>query len=219
MTYYINDNNVTLTELRIRIENTDMVPSREYIKTNIDSSFSKLSDSGIKNLAMLRNTLKTPKKILEFSKTSQIDENYLILLRREIESYFPKIYSINDFTFIPYTERNKLTTAGIDNSKKGYDNLIQYDNLKAIAKNHNIEIIFLEKVFSLCSLVRIQWASPLFAFILHEVGYHTPDIISKANSEELYTAVNCYPNKEQYFKVKIGLRDIKRLIYSAGFVC
>lgn len=219
MNYYIDDSKIELKDLQKRIEKTDLVPSRKSILENIDDIFKTLNKKGIKTLADLRNQVKTPKKLNEFSVKSGIDNDYLILLRREVESYFPKAFSINEFTWLPREECEKLNLLGLNNTKKIFEALNRKDNLRKLGIENNISNSFLNKILSLVTLTRIQWVSPLFAYMLYEVGYISPKNIAEANAEELCNAVNKINDSGEYFKGKIGLRDIKRLINSANYVC
>ena len=85
MAYYIDDENINLDDLRKRIEETDLVPSRTPILDCIEANFEILSQQGIKTLANLRSGLKNPKRLATLSEATGIDSTYLTLLRREIE--------------------------------------------------------------------------------------------------------------------------------------
>lgn len=77
---------------------------------------------------------------------------------------------------------------------------------------------FLDKIFTSVGLTRIQWVNPLFAKVLADAGYKNAETIAKANPEDLYKAVNTINQEGQYFKGKIGLRDMKRLVKAASYV-
>ena len=53
-----------------------------------------LESHGIQTLAHLRTELKTPRRLDAVASATGIDPQYLILLRREIESYFPKPFTV-----------------------------------------------------------------------------------------------------------------------------
>ena len=218
MSFYIDDIKYSLDELQKRIENTDLVPSRISLLKNIDIIFKKLKKQGINTLSELRTQLKTTKSLKSFSIESGLDEEYLTFLRREIESHFPKAYSTNEFEWLSKTECEKLTVAGFNNTKKIYDKLVNRDNIKMISTELKINISFLETLLSLVDLTRIQWTSPLFARMLLEAGYDSTKKVAQADAEELYNKLYTVNKKKNYFKGKIGLRDIKRLVNSAKYV-
>ena len=218
MNYYIDDTKFSLQDLKKRIKETDLIPSRESLLESIDTIFKELNKQGIKTLADLKKQLKTPKSINAFSIKSNLDEKYLTMLRREVESYFPKTFSINKFTWLSKKECEKLTTVGLNSTKKIYEALSRKDSLENISVENKIDISFLKSIFNLVDLTRIQWASPLFARMLFEAGYNSPQKIAQADAEKLCSAIDIINKKGKYFRGKIGLRDIKRLINSAKYV-
>lgn len=57
MKYYIDDTSLSLPELQKRIENTDLIPSRQSLTLNINYVFETLAKQKIKTVAELRNIL------------------------------------------------------------------------------------------------------------------------------------------------------------------
>ena len=55
-------------------------------------------------------------QIDSFSQDTGMDKNFLILLRREIESYFPKPFPLTSFNWLPQDEIKKLDKKGIKNT-------------------------------------------------------------------------------------------------------
>ncbi|MBA4317166.1 MAG: hypothetical protein C0412_02090 [Flavobacterium sp.] len=218
MNYYIDETKFSLKDLQKRIEETDLIPSRISLLENIETVFEELKKQGIKTLADLRKQLKTPQSINAFSIKSSLDEKYLSMLRREVESYFPKAFSINKFTWLSKKECEKLTAAGLNNTKKAYETLSPKDKVKKISAEYKIDTTFLDMILNLVDLTRIQWTSSLFARMLYEAGYNTSKKVARADAEELCNAVDSINKKGKYFNGKIGLRDIKRLINSAKYV-
>lgn len=218
MNYYIDDNHFSIQELRERIEGADLIPSREILKEDIEIKFTGLENYGITTLAALRKQLHTEKKLSDLAEISGLEKEYLMLLRREIESYFPKIYSTDDFYWLPDNERSKLKSAGFDNTKKIFDFLNQAENPEKELAGLGINNSLLKEIFSLSDLTRLQWTSPAMARILFWAGYNSTGKVATADPEELNSAIERINGEHSYFKGKIGLRDVKRLIYSAKFL-
>lgn len=57
MKYYIDDTSLSLPELQKRIENTDLIPSRQSLTLNINYVFETLAKQKIITVAELRNIL------------------------------------------------------------------------------------------------------------------------------------------------------------------
>lgn len=83
-----------------RLRETDLIPSRQALLEDIENRFEALQIHSIRTLADLRKVLKTPKGMAALSDTSKISVEYLTLLRREIESYFPKTFKLSEFDWL-----------------------------------------------------------------------------------------------------------------------
>src|SRR5512134_3714946 len=97
MPYHLDAENINLDDLQKRIEATDLVPSRASLLEKIGTKMKALEQQGITTLADLRNELKTSKRLEVLAKSTGIGTQYLTLLRREIEGWFPKPSLLKDF--------------------------------------------------------------------------------------------------------------------------
>lgn len=73
-------------------------------------------------------------------------------------------------------------------------------------------------LFCLVNLTRIQWISPLAARCLFSAGYNNVKKAAKANAEKMCNELDRINKEKGFFKGKIGLRDIRRLIKAAAYV-
>ena len=218
MSYYIDDTRFSLKEVEQKIKNSDLIPSREVLLNDIENVFKQLSKQEIKTLADLRKQLKTKKSINSFVIKSGLSEEYLILLRREIESYFPKTYNIDEFFWLPKEELAKLKSGGLTNTKIIHEALDEKKNFKKISAELGISVSLLNSILSLADLTRIQWTSPLTARMLFEAGYTSTKKVASADAEKLFNALDNLNKREKYYKGTIVQRDIKRLINSASYL-
>ena len=121
MAYQIDAENISLGDLRKRIEATDLVPSRVSLLDKLGMKMKAFEQQGITTLAQLRNELKNSKRLEAVAKSTGIDTQYLILLRREIESYFPKPFALKTFKWLPQREIAKLEQHGIRDTAALYE--------------------------------------------------------------------------------------------------
>ena len=77
----------------------------------------------------------------------------------------------------------------------------------------------IQELACLCNLTRVQWTSPMAARMLYECGIHNPEELADADSEKLCEMLDTVNTMHRYFKGKIGLRDVKRLVLAAAYVC
>ena len=211
MRYCFDAETISLPALKERIVSTDLVPSREAIKTGLDDVLAKLNGLGIQNLAALRKELKDNKRLFAIADQTGIDKDYLALLRREVESWYPKPFSLKEFDWIPADESAKLEAAGIKTTADLCENP---EKVKAAG----VPAEHMDHLLKCADLTRIQWISPLAARMLITAGYETPAAVAIANPEELDRGMNDANVNNAWFKGRIGLRDIKRLIDAARYV-
>lgn len=216
MRYHLDPETFSISDLQKRIEETDLVPSRQILHSQIKEIAITLKLFGINYLSELRSQIKDTNKISAFSKKTNIQENIVILLRREIESLFPKPFRLKDINFLDQRKIDRLCDKGYLTTKDVYEKLSCGSEKSVLAEV--VEKEFLEHLLSLASLTRMQWTSPLFAKMLLEAGYANPKEIANAIPEDLCAALGELNQERKYFKGTIGLRDIKRLIHTAKYV-
>lgn len=218
MPYHIDAEKVSLDALQKRIEESDLVPSRMALLENISDVFSRLKAEGYHSFEDLRMALKNSKRMPMVSEKTGIRSEYLVLLRRELESYFPKILPISVFDWIDEAYIDGLERMGLKNTLLLFDALNALDKRINIAHDLGVEIQVLEDLFSFVDLMRIQWVSPLAARMLFTAGYKDSASVAKADAEEMCRKLDEVNTRHHFFKGKIGLRDVKRLIKSASYL-
>lgn len=67
-------------------------------------------------------------------------------------------------------------------------------------------------------MMRVQWVSLTFARMLVAAGYDSAVKVAEANADNLCKVLENINSGGTFFKGKIGLRDIKRLVHSASYV-
>lgn len=218
MTSHLNAEKISLDDLQKRLEATDLVPSRASLREKIASRMKALKKQGITTLAELRNELKNVKRLAAVAKATGIDEQYLVLLRREIEGYFPKPVTLKMISWLPRDEIAKLEQKGIGDTARLYGATNHTQKRTELAKSTGVALATIEAVARLADLMRIQWVSPTLARMLVEAGYDRAAKVAAAKAEELGEALASLNAGGRFFKGKIGLRDIKRLIQAASYV-
>lgn len=218
MGYHIDAENVTLDDVRHRIDNTDLVPSRAPLLDGLESHFAALKAHGISTLRQLRGELKTPKRLAALSDTTGIAVGYLTLLRRETESWFPKPPAVTDFDWLPADDLAKLKADGIRDAAALYTRTRDARSRAAVAEAASVGADVVESLARLVDLTRVQWVSPVAARMLAEVNCDSAARLAGADAETLCEDLAKVNEGDRYFKGKIGLRDVKRLVRSARYV-
>ncbi len=218
MSNFAKPETISLKELKQRIALTDLIPSRVALLEGLEVNFGKIAQQGIRTFMDLQKTLKTDKTMQSLAQATGIDPQYLILLRREIESYALKPFKMKEITWVPNDVIECLAQHGITDSHKLLAAARNEENEKALADKTGLHLEMIQYLLQLAALARVQWVSPLTARMLIEAGYASTRQLSLANAERLSAEIENVNVGGKYFKGKIGLRDIQRLIYAARFV-
>ena len=218
MANFLHPERVSLADLTGRIKTCDLVPSRAALLDGLDQKIAKFSQQGIVSLEDLQKTLKNGKKMEALAQSTGIDQQYLVLLRREVESYIPKPFKLIEVDWLPREQLSRLIDAGIGNSDDLRAAAQSEDGITRLVEKTGVEQSSLEYLVSLANLGTVQWVSLNFARMLHEAGYQSAASVAAADAEVLCERLDQINVGGKYFNGKVGLRDIKRLVHAASFV-
>ncbi|MGM0689480.1 MAG: hypothetical protein ACQESO_07850 [Bacillota bacterium] len=116
------------------------------LKENIDEQFEKFKEHGFLTLADLRKELKNTKNIPLLSKKTGVSSDYLTLLRREVEGYFPKAYPLSAFDWLPKEELVKLENLGYKNSASLFEALSFPETISEIINELEFDREFIDNI-------------------------------------------------------------------------
>lgn len=218
MSFHVDDASITLAELRRRIEVTDLVPSRACLRDDIGSALSALGAHGISTLDQLRDALKTTKRLVEVARSTSVDKQYLTLLRREIEGYFPKPAPLRAFDWLPGGEIAVLQSHGVCDVAALSAQVGDSRSRAALAASTGVDSGVLDSLARLADLSRVPWVSPTMARWLAEAGYDSAAKLAASDAVQLSAALEQVNQDNRFFKGRIGLRDVRRLVQSACYV-
>lgn len=163
-----------------------LLPGRVILQESMEERLHVLKNAGINNLHDLISTLKSKEKIAAFSQQSGIPETYLVILRREAGSYFPKPIRLSGFPGIPIEYVLSLESKGINNSEKLYEAVQSEQKRVTLSKQTGIPTDRLMELLSLCDLVRINGVGAIFARIIYETGIETVKQFAKIDVNKMY---------------------------------
>lgn len=147
-----------------------MIPSRQILKDNLDQNFNAIRASGIKTLSDLLKTLGSKSKVADFAEKTSLPMEYLTLLRREANSYFPTPVKLSRFIGVDKTLVSRLEKHGITSSKKLFELAANQDQISAFLKASGLSRADLSELISLSDLSRLYGVGPTFAGMLYEAG-------------------------------------------------
>ncbi|WP_298975272.1 DUF4332 domain-containing protein [uncultured Roseobacter sp.] len=214
--YYLDDRATDLTELQKRLETSDLIPSQEPLLDELDTKFAALRTAGIGSLAGLRAALNSSKSLASLSTASGVDPDYLRLLKRTVGGFFPKPRSLNEIGWLERSAVSRLKAAGLTNTKKLFD--AAQDGVDLLATKVGLDVADLMELAAISDLCRIQWVSPKFARALLASGHVNAASVAKADPDSLCDAIVEANKGSKFYKGKVGLRDVKRLVMAAAYV-
>jgi hypothetical protein len=213
MPYYCDLSLISLEQFRLQLLKGPLLPSQKILLEDMDNRLARLREKGISNLAELLKTLKTKKKVQTFAKESGLPENYLTVLRRQVNGYHPKARKLRDFTAIPESTRDKLETLGLKTTPQLFDRVVTKKERQKLARELDIpedEMLMLTK---LCDLCRMRYVNHTFATLLFHSGFDTVEKVKQANPEKLCEELKrVQASRQDLFKGNIGLKDMIFLV-------
>jgi len=169
--YHIDSSKYTLQEIKDDLLSRDLIPSRQPLKDGLEGNFQILEREGIHTLRDLIAALKKKDMIGELSSRLDISEEYLILLRREANSYLPNPVSLDKFPGVEAGDIEKLAAAGVRNSRKLFE--LVKNSPDSLSAEIDINPGTLSELVGLSDLVRAYGVGPAFARILYDTGIHS----------------------------------------------
>lgn len=219
MGYYIDLLTVSIDDYRERLRNTDLLPSQKILHENMDNHFDTLKKCGITNLFELQKVLKTKKNLGEFCGKSGISEDYLTILRRDVNSFHPKAKNITEFPEVDPAIVEKLAAMGIKNTIHLFDRVRTTDERQTLSAELGCSEDVILDLARLTDLSRIKWVGPLFARMLIVAGYYNAKQISQANGDEINNKIKEINKDNKYYKANnIGIKDMELLVKVAADV-
>jgi len=216
MGYFIDEGSTSLDEVQARLETTDLIPSLQPLLDGLEEKLSALKKTGMKSVGDLKIRMRNKKSLASLAGDAGIDSGYLVLLRRAILGFFPKPQPLSAFDWLDMNTVIKLNRTGVKDTRQLYEAVSS--GAGRLAGSAGLQESDLLEFAALSDLSRIQWVSPVFARALMAAGFKSAASVAAADPEALYEAIIRANDKARFYKGKVGLRDIKRLIAAAAFV-
>nr|WP_319373858.1 DUF4332 domain-containing protein [uncultured Methanobacterium sp.] len=216
--YHIDLKKIPLNEFKEEIKNSELLPSRKILKNHLNERFKILKGNKVENLQDLANLLKTPKKARAFAEKSGLPEDYLLILRREVNSYTPNPVNLGKFPGIKDETLHKLNSAGIKNTAHLFKRVKTPEDRENLATELGIPCKDLLELTKLTDMVRIKWVGPVFARIFLDSSTDTTAKIAKSKPNPLYKILVDINNQKKYTKSKFTESDVELCIKVASMV-
>lgn len=214
--YHLDDTTCYLSYVEKRLQNSDLIPSQQPLLEDLEINLVALRTVGIGSLADLRAALESKASLSALAAQSGIDPNYLALLKRAISGFFPKPRTLADVDWLRSDIVSRLKTARITNTQKLFD--AAAGGVAPLASRLRVDRSELRELIAISDLCRIQWVSLKYARALLATGHRGAADVAKADPEELVQAIADANQDDKFYRGKVGLRDVRRLVAVAGYV-
>ena len=216
MRYHADAQTIDLKALQARLTGTDLIPSQEPLLDGMADKTAAPGKADIRTMADLLSALKTKQSLAALAETSGVAEPYLQLLRRAINGFFPKPRPLKEIDWVEKDAVSRLAKAGIKTTQQLFEAAL--DDAGGLAEKTGVARNTLEDLLTIASLCRIQWVAPSFARVLVAAGYRDAAAIARADPEVLAREIEEANAGARFYKGKVGLRDVSRLVTAAGYV-
>ena len=216
MPFYIDLTKISLKKFKKKLKEEKLLPSQQILKENIDQRFETIMGQNLKTMADLQKVLKNKKDVSNFSSATGLPEDFLTVLRREVNSYHPQPRKIKDFPKISEKSKKKLEAMGIKSTMELYDLILTEEKREKLRKDLGCskeEALLLAK---LSDLTRIRYVNQTFATLLTNSDFDTAEKVSKADYRKIHTHLLEVNEGDRFFKGKIPLDDMRLFVKDAG---
>ncbi|MEE9308474.1 MAG: DUF4332 domain-containing protein [Spirochaetia bacterium] len=206
--YHLNLQDISLDQYKQTLKQAELIPSRRILKEQIDQRFERLQAQGISNLEDLLSAAKNAKKIADLANNTGLSEEYLTILRREVNALLPQPKNLRDFPGIEPSIVEKLAKRGIRNSKQLFLAARSKQERTQLSQAADIDPTKLLELVKLADLSRVYGVGPIFARFLFDAETETVETLSQANSEQLFRQLKKRYLEAGYSKADFKERDI-----------
>ncbi len=214
--FHLDDQSLGLDWLEERLRNTDLIPSQKPLLDGVSEKISALAEAGVHSLGDLRAALKTEKSLISLSRRSAVEADYLQSLRRAVNGFFPKPRAFKDINWLNEKTIACLDKLGLKNTRQLFE--AASSGVTGLVKETGLDRSQLRDFMSISDLCRIQWVSPNFARVLAAAGFESAAAVAHADPETLFHAITRANEGARFYRGKVGLRDVRRLVTAARYV-
>lgn len=218
MGYSLDLSKISIEAYKVILKNQYLLPSRKVLHQEMDSSFDAIHNCKMNNLVELKNALSTTQKLCAFSEKSGLSKDYLTILRREIGSIEPKAVLIKEFPEIDEKTTASLVATGMKTSKDYYEFYDSLKDKKEITQKISISEEKAQELYYLCDLVRINGVGAIAAKSFFDGGFKSVYDVVNTTAEEMLERVSKVNDIKQYYKTKLGTKDMQFCIDFARII-
>lgn len=207
--YHLDGSAIGIEDFFSTLREQNLSPGRRVLLENQSDALRALKDTGVATLSDLVTALKSSKKLDEFAARTGLQADYLTILRRQAQSWFPQPVALSRFPGVDESLVQSLSAVGIKHSA----HLVSAspDGTPADAQAHPDFSL----LSSMADLVRVLGVGPVFARAFVEAGYHSVADLAAADAAALQANLSKTPALASYTGPPVTEWDLRWCIWFA----
>ena len=206
--YSIDLAKITLDEFEKILCAVQLLPSQKLILDNLHGNMQKLKAKGVAHLQELQSLLKKKNDYPQIAGETGIDEEYLVILNRMVNSYVVKALPLEKLGIFSKEELDVLSRETIVNTKQYYEVFTAAGQMEKLSVGLNIPGRKLNYALHIVDLLRINGVGIEYAKILYDVGIKSVADYNKTSSETILESVKAANKNNAYTKATLGISDV-----------
>ena len=200
---------ISLDAFERTILTIDLLPSRKMLAEGISDVVPELELIGVNTLEDLRGLLRDKGRYSELAAGLSVDEHYLTVLNREVNSYVSKPLPLAQLDVFTKPELERLRLVGIRSTKALYERCTLPSDRHAIALEHDLDGERLTCALELSDLVRINGVGPAFAHFLRNIGVRSPRDFNSIDPLEVLERYRQFVGESSTSGPELRLEDLE----------
>ena len=185
-----------------------LLPSRRPLLDDIDLRFAALEGAGLANLADVRAALASAKKLADTASRTGLPEDYLKLLKREINSILPRPVAFRDVPDMPDEILLALEDIGIADTAALFPHVRDPASRRRLAAETGLSDTDMVWLAKLTDVARIKWTGPKLARLIVDTEFDTVAKLAKAEPDAALAAFKRAKAQHKAYDGALGIDDI-----------
>lgn len=207
--YSIDLERISLDEFAELVQTADLLPGRRILLDGFPGVIAGLKRRGIGHLAALHRLLKDKKGHPALADELSVSTDYLVVLRREVNSYVSKPVPLAKLGVFSEAELNRLAEAGLKSTRDLYERALTPSARRALADRLGLPVEQVAEALELSDLLRVNGVGPVYARILCEIGIRSPADYLATPSGDLLSRYERLNEEKGITRAKLSVKDVE----------
>ena len=208
--YHLDGSAIGIDAFFSTLREGNISPGRRILLEDPGGALRSLREAGVATLADLVAALKTAKKLAATAEQTGLSREYLTILRRQAQSWFPQPVALSRFPGATESLVERLASAGIKHTSHLFTAASAGTLPGAAHEQPDID-----ELLAMADLVRVPGVGPLFARAFVETGCTSVAALAEADPATLRARLSDAPALATYTGPAITDWDLRACIWFA----